>query len=77
MSSSRTPVQNPDLQFLSRQPSTSSIVGMDAVPTPHEESVALLDEERTDRYGSVTPPIAGGLSVHNLLLIVFLNNGGC
>jgi len=75
-------VQNPDLRFLSRQPissaaSTSSIMGIDAVPTSLEERVALLDEERTDLYGTVTPPIAGRFSVHNLLLIVFLNDGGC
>ena len=75
-------MQNPDLRFLSRQPissaaSTSSIMGIDAVPTSLEERVALLDEERTDPYGTVTPPIAGRFSVHNLLLIVFLNDGGC
>jgi len=78
---SRTPVQNSDLRFLSRQPissaaSTSSIMGIDAIPTPQEERAALLDEERTELYGTVTPPAAGRLSVHKFLLILSLNDGG-
>ncbi|KAF8957348.1 sulfate anion transporter [Flammula alnicola] len=69
---SGTPVRNPDLRLLSKHAasavassaaSTSSIMGIDAVipstPQDIEERTTLLDVERGDPYGAVTPPIGG------------------